>query len=84
LYLVNTPLTLRSGSLAPFQSSRLFFGAGRWNDGTGSVETLGFVSRKLEDVLHGRNVERSAPPPIDILCSHAAEVRIQIYVADLS
>ncbi|KAJ7932534.1 ER-golgi trafficking TRAPP I complex 85 kDa subunit-domain-containing protein [Mycena leptocephala] len=63
------------GSLAPFQSSRLFFGAGRWTDGTGSVETLGFVSRKLEDVLHGRNVERSAPPPIDILCSHAAESR---------
>ncbi|KAJ6574977.1 ER-golgi trafficking TRAPP I complex 85 kDa subunit-domain-containing protein [Mycena capillaripes] len=61
------------GSLEPFQSSRLFFGASRWTDGIGSVETSDFVSRKLEDVLLGRNVERSNPPPIDVLYSHAAK-----------
>ncbi|KAJ7783643.1 ER-golgi trafficking TRAPP I complex 85 kDa subunit-domain-containing protein [Mycena maculata] len=63
------------GSLAPLQSSRLFFGAHRWTDGTGSAETLDFVSRKLQDVLYGRNVGVSKPPPIDVLYSHIAQSR---------
>ncbi|KAJ7654956.1 ER-golgi trafficking TRAPP I complex 85 kDa subunit-domain-containing protein [Mycena polygramma] len=62
-------------SLAPFQSSRLFFGASRWTDGAGSTETLDFVSRKLDDVLHGRTVDRSDPPPIDVLCTHTTKSR---------
>ncbi|KAJ7038336.1 ER-golgi trafficking TRAPP I complex 85 kDa subunit-domain-containing protein [Mycena alexandri] len=61
------------GSLAPHQSSRLFLGANRWTDGTGSAETSEFVSRKLEDVLHGRSVHRSDPPPLDVLHSHVAK-----------
>ncbi|KAF8213184.1 ER-golgi trafficking TRAPP I complex 85 kDa subunit-domain-containing protein [Mycena galopus ATCC 62051] len=67
------------GSLAPSQSSRAFFGASRWVDGTGAAETLDFVSRRLEDVLQGRQLGRSSPPPIDVLYSHVAKVRIRIY-----
>ncbi|KAJ7125714.1 ER-golgi trafficking TRAPP I complex 85 kDa subunit-domain-containing protein [Mycena crocata] len=63
------------GSLAPSQSSRFFFGANYWADGKGSVETLDFVSRKLGDVIHGRSVEPSGPPPIDVLHSHIAKSR---------
>ncbi|KAJ7293446.1 ER-golgi trafficking TRAPP I complex 85 kDa subunit-domain-containing protein [Mycena rebaudengoi] len=63
------------GSLAPMQSSRLFLGASRWNDGSGSAETFDFVSRKLRDVLHGRTVESSNPPPIDVLCSQIAKTK---------
>ncbi|KAJ7900204.1 ER-golgi trafficking TRAPP I complex 85 kDa subunit-domain-containing protein [Mycena olivaceomarginata] len=59
------------GALAPSQSCRLFYGASRWVDGTGSAETLEFVSRKLEDVLHGRDVGPSNPPPIDVLYTAA-------------
>ncbi|KAJ6519689.1 ER-golgi trafficking TRAPP I complex 85 kDa subunit-domain-containing protein [Mycena sanguinolenta] len=61
------------GSLAPLQSSRLFFGANRWVGGTGSAETLDFVSRKLDDVLHGRQAGHFNPPPIDVLFSHATK-----------
>ncbi|KAJ7275176.1 ER-golgi trafficking TRAPP I complex 85 kDa subunit-domain-containing protein [Mycena haematopus] len=61
------------GSLTPLQSSRLFFGVNRWLDGTGSTETLDFVSRKLQDVLHGREVGHSNPPSIDVLFSHVAK-----------
>ncbi|RDB28485.1 Transport protein particle subunit trs85-1 [Hypsizygus marmoreus] len=60
-------------SLAPSQSSHLFLGASRWGAGAGSQETLDFVCRKLSDVLHGRTVEVSDPPPIDLLCSHISE-----------
>ncbi|KAJ7092588.1 ER-golgi trafficking TRAPP I complex 85 kDa subunit-domain-containing protein [Mycena epipterygia] len=63
------------GSLAPSQSSRLFFGASRWVDGTGSTETLDFVSRKFQDVLHGRSVETSSPPSIDVRYNHIAKAR---------
>ncbi|KAJ6604519.1 ER-golgi trafficking TRAPP I complex 85 kDa subunit-domain-containing protein [Mycena vulgaris] len=63
------------GSLAPSQSSRLFFGARRWTDGTGSAETFEFVSRKLQDVLHGRGVEPSSPPPIDVLYNHVSKLK---------
>ncbi|KAJ7103664.1 ER-golgi trafficking TRAPP I complex 85 kDa subunit-domain-containing protein [Mycena belliarum] len=58
------------GSLAPSQSSRLFFGANRWIDGTGSAETFDFVARKLQDVLLGKAAELSSPPPIDIVSDH--------------
>ncbi|KAJ7169750.1 ER-golgi trafficking TRAPP I complex 85 kDa subunit-domain-containing protein [Mycena filopes] len=61
------------GSLAPHQSSRLFFGVRRWIDGTGSAETLEFVSRKLEGILQGKSVQHSDPPPIDVLYSHIAK-----------
>ncbi|KAJ6621602.1 ER-golgi trafficking TRAPP I complex 85 kDa subunit-domain-containing protein [Mycena sp. CBHHK59/15] len=58
------------GSLAPMQSARLFLGATRWSKGSGSSETLNFASDKLRDVLHGRNVEPSSPPTIDVFSSH--------------
>ncbi|KAJ7492750.1 ER-golgi trafficking TRAPP I complex 85 kDa subunit-domain-containing protein [Mycena latifolia] len=63
------------GSLAPSQSSRLFFGASHWMDGTGSAETFDFVARKLKDVLHGTSVETSSPPPIDIMYNHISKSR---------
>jgi hypothetical protein len=36
---------------------------------------VAFVSRKLSDVLHGREVEVSRPPLLQLLCSHVAKVR---------
>ncbi|KAJ7630805.1 ER-golgi trafficking TRAPP I complex 85 kDa subunit-domain-containing protein [Roridomyces roridus] len=63
------------GALPPSQCSRLFLGAHHWTDGTGSAETSDFVPRKLQDVLLGRVVETSNPPPIDVLCSHIAKSR---------
>ncbi|KAF8078759.1 ER-golgi trafficking TRAPP I complex 85 kDa subunit-domain-containing protein [Lyophyllum atratum] len=54
------------GLLPPSQSSHLLFGASRWDAGSGSQETLDFVSKKLRDTV-------SDPPPIDLLCSHMSE-----------
>ncbi|KAJ7706314.1 ER-golgi trafficking TRAPP I complex 85 kDa subunit-domain-containing protein [Mycena rosella] len=73
-------LNLLSGSLAPSQSSRLFFGASRWTEGTGSAETFDFVSRKLQDVLHGKVVEPSSPPPLDVMYNHISKVGCRIFL----
>ncbi|KAF5384925.1 hypothetical protein D9615_001402 [Tricholomella constricta] len=58
------------GPMPPLQSSHLLFGVSRWLAGYGSQETFDFVAKKLQDVLNGRTVEISDPPPIDLLCSH--------------
>ncbi|KAF8898889.1 ER-golgi trafficking TRAPP I complex 85 kDa subunit-domain-containing protein [Infundibulicybe gibba] len=57
-------------TILPYQSSRLLYGANQWLEGSGSPETTKFVTRKLVDILHGRTVEVSDPPPIELICSH--------------
>ncbi|KAK7064334.1 ER-golgi trafficking TRAPP I complex 85 kDa subunit-domain-containing protein [Favolaschia claudopus] len=64
------------GALAPSQSTRSFFGASRWTNGSGSTETSDFVRSKLDDVLQGRDVEHSDPPPVDILYSHVTQMEV--------
>ncbi|KAG6819496.1 hypothetical protein H0H93_011310 [Arthromyces matolae] len=61
------------GILTPLQSSQLWFGASPWDGNTTSHDVFAFVSTKLQDVLHGRAVNNSDPPSIDILCTHFTE-----------
>jgi hypothetical protein len=63
------------GGISSRQSDRVFLGVNRWEGGSGCQETVAFVSRKLSDILHGRQVEISPPPPLQVLCSHVAKVR---------
>lgn len=60
--------------MAPSQNSRLLFGANHWEEGLDVVPTADFIKQKLDDVLHGRSVNPSRPPEIDMLCSHSAKV----------
>ncbi|KAG6841941.1 hypothetical protein C0991_005121 [Blastosporella zonata] len=55
------------GPLPPLQSSQLLLGLSPWAEATSSSDSFKFVSKKLQDVLYGRSVEVSHPPPIDIL-----------------
>jgi hypothetical protein len=40
----------------------------------GSRRTAEFVSKRLGDVVHGRIIDASGPPPVDVLCSHVLKV----------
>ncbi|KAF8167761.1 ER-golgi trafficking TRAPP I complex 85 kDa subunit-domain-containing protein [Crassisporium funariophilum] len=61
------------GVVAPSQCSRILLGASHSPQGSGSRETLDFVSRKLSDILQGKEPDTSAPPPIDVQCSHISK-----------
>ncbi|KAF9462100.1 ER-golgi trafficking TRAPP I complex 85 kDa subunit-domain-containing protein [Collybia nuda] len=63
------------GSMLPSQSSHIILGANWCNEGSGSRDTLDFVTRKLNDVLQGATVEVSMPPPIHVLCSHLSKAQ---------
>ncbi|KAK1228620.1 hypothetical protein PQX77_008273 [Marasmius sp. AFHP31] len=56
--------------LPPLQSFRLHFGVRRWRDSQGPGDTIDFVKGKLRNVLQGRDVDRSSPPPIRLCCNH--------------
>jgi hypothetical protein len=73
-----------SGSMSPSQSSRLAFGANRWEAGSDPQEVLEFVSRKIDDVLQGRQVDVSSPPPIPLLGSHLTKVSLCSFIFNLS
>lgn len=60
--------------MSPSQNTRLFFNVDRWESGLDVTPTAEFIKRKLADVLHGRNVDSSQPPPIDLLCKHSPKV----------
>jgi hypothetical protein len=62
--------------LSPSQSTRLIFGADRWDGASDLNPTSDFIKQKLSDVLHGRNVDSSQPPAIDLLCKHSMKVII--------
>lgn len=70
-----------SGDLSPHQSSRLVFGANRWEEGSNGFLTTEFVKQKLDDVLNGRNVDPSPPPPIDLICNHSSKVNDFMFVS---
>ncbi|KDQ63410.1 hypothetical protein JAAARDRAFT_169218 [Jaapia argillacea MUCL 33604] len=62
------------GFIHPRQTTRLSFRADRWdNAGSKALETLQFVSQKLSDVLHGREVDQSLPPSLEVSCNHIAK-----------
>ncbi|KII93831.1 hypothetical protein PLICRDRAFT_36073 [Plicaturopsis crispa FD-325 SS-3] len=63
------------GTIPPYQTGRIFFGANRWNGGSGADQTLEFVTRKLGDVLYGNVVDPLEPPPIELLCTHTSKKR---------
>lgn len=58
----------------PSQSSRIVLGASRWVEGSGSEETLDFVSKKLSAVIRGTEPDTLSVPPIDLHCSHISQV----------
>lgn len=60
--------------MSPSQSTRLLFGVNRWAGSSDVGPVTDFITRKLSDVLHGRSVESSQPPAIDLLCSHSTKV----------
>ncbi|KAF8917701.1 ER-golgi trafficking TRAPP I complex 85 kDa subunit-domain-containing protein [Mucidula mucida] len=64
--LSETPL----GMSRPSQSSRFFMGASRWENSQDPSHTMDFVTRKLADVLQGKPVDPSQPPPVELCCSH--------------
>ncbi|KDR85341.1 hypothetical protein GALMADRAFT_234163 [Galerina marginata CBS 339.88] len=61
------------GIIAPTQCCRILLGASRWSEGSGSEETLDFVSKKLGNLLKGGEVDTLPPPPIDLQCSHISQ-----------
>lgn len=67
-------LTLYSASIPPRQAAEYSFGASPRRAGTGATETTEFVLRKIETVLQGGQVNPSEPPPIELSCTHLAEV----------
>jgi trafficking protein particle complex subunit 8 len=56
------------------QVARYSFGASRWNRASDGQQTIDFVTRKLADVLKGKPLELSEPPPVDLLVSHISKV----------
>ncbi|KAG9222665.1 hypothetical protein CCMSSC00406_0004579 [Pleurotus cornucopiae] len=61
------------GSVPPLQSANLTLQAKPWANSTGVQDTYEFVSQRLAEVLLGRTLSPSTPPPIDLLCSHVNE-----------
>ena len=66
--------------MSPSQTTRLLFGADQWEGGPDLGPMSDFVKRKLSDVLHGRVVDSSPPPPIDLLCSHSKKVNYSLSI----
>ena len=61
-------------TLSPSQSVRWLFGASKWRDGPDVKPTLDFIKQKLADLIQGRTIDSSKPPPIDIHCHHLLKV----------
>ncbi|KAF8973873.1 ER-golgi trafficking TRAPP I complex 85 kDa subunit-domain-containing protein [Flammula alnicola] len=61
------------GTMAPSQCSRFLLGVSPWSEGSGSRETLEYVSEKLSNLLKGVEIGPSAPPDIDLHCSHISK-----------
>lgn len=59
----------------PLQTTRLQFSAFPWSEGSGIERTRDFVSRQLNDILHGRPIDILSPPPMDLICTHTHKVR---------
>ncbi|PPQ62964.1 hypothetical protein CVT24_006070 [Panaeolus cyanescens] len=65
-----TPLTDDLlGQISPSQQSHLVLAASPWIGGTGSSETMDYVTKKLGSLLQGSEHEVSTPPPLDLRCS---------------
>lgn len=65
---------LPRGTVSPLQSANLTMQAKPWANPSGVQDTYEFVSQRLAEVLLGGTLSPSAPPPIDLLCSHVNEV----------
>ncbi|KAL4266576.1 ER-golgi trafficking TRAPP I complex 85 kDa subunit-domain-containing protein [Pleurotus pulmonarius] len=61
------------GSVSPLQSANITLQAKPWANSSGVRDTYEFVSQRLAEVLLGRTLSPSTPPPIDLLCSHVNE-----------
>jgi trafficking protein particle complex subunit 8 len=72
-----------SGVIAPSQCFRLILGASSWSEGSGSRETVDFVSGKLRQLLQGKDIDLSTPPHIDVHCSHMPKV-MNLFQTNLS
>ncbi|KAF9076140.1 ER-golgi trafficking TRAPP I complex 85 kDa subunit-domain-containing protein [Rhodocollybia butyracea] len=64
-----------SGPVFPSQSSRFVLGVNPWVNPSGCEETLDYVVRQLEDVVRGRAIGSSEPPPLDLCCSHVFQTQ---------
>ncbi|KAI0721227.1 ER-golgi trafficking TRAPP I complex 85 kDa subunit-domain-containing protein [Cerioporus squamosus] len=64
-------------SIPPRQVAEYSFGAAPRQTGSDALATTEFVARKIETVLQGGQVDPSEPPPIELACTHLAEVRSQ-------
>ncbi|KAF5385469.1 hypothetical protein D9757_005398 [Collybiopsis confluens] len=61
------------GPVYPLQSSQFTFGVNPWDDASGCIETLKYISTKLADVIHGKEMQLSDPPQIDLCYSHIVQ-----------
>jgi len=57
----------------PLQSSRFIQGVNPWNDSSGCIETIDYVLNRLGDVVRGKVLDQSQPPPLDLCYSHVIQ-----------
>lgn len=60
----------------PLQSSRFIQGVNPWNDSSGCIETIDYVLNRLGDVVRGKVLDQSQPPPLDLCYSHVIQVTL--------
>ncbi|KIK70846.1 hypothetical protein GYMLUDRAFT_235261 [Collybiopsis luxurians FD-317 M1] len=53
----------------PLQVCRFAVGVKYWNNISGCKETLDYVLSRLENVIQGREIDYSNPPPLDLCCN---------------
>ena len=70
---------LRCSSIPPSQTAKFVLGGDLWQEGEGKKETLDYLVQKLEGVLAGLPASSLEPPEIDLVCSHAVQVKRQAY-----
>ncbi|KAF9056514.1 ER-golgi trafficking TRAPP I complex 85 kDa subunit-domain-containing protein [Panaeolus papilionaceus] len=58
------------GQVPPGQCTRVVLCATPWMEGSGSSETMAYVSKKLGSLLQGLEHEATTPPSLDLRCSH--------------
>ncbi|KAG7099059.1 hypothetical protein E1B28_000934 [Marasmius oreades] len=58
------------GPLLPLQSCRFHFGVKHWQESQGFNDATEFVKGKFRQVLQGREVNHSDPPPVALCCNH--------------
>ncbi|KAF9270075.1 hypothetical protein L218DRAFT_848836 [Marasmius fiardii PR-910] len=63
------------GPLLPLQSCRLHFSVKHWQDSQDLSDVTEFVKGKLRQVLQGRDIDHSEPPPITLCCNHVLKVK---------